>query len=126
MHENVFKNCPDANISGSIIWIPILEKDNLEAALPSVRALSDQRIQHFYDDHKTVGKIIADSVGWQGNVAWDICLFYRPNVKWEDTPPKPKFWMHQLKAEWATQSTYRTGEDLKNELTVSMEALFGN
>ena len=100
-----------------------MEKDNLDAALPSVKALSDKRIHHFYDGHKTVGKIIADSVGWQGNVAWDIYLFYLPNVKWTDTPPKPEFWMHQLKDEWATKSTYRTGSDLQMELSTSVEKL---
>ena len=117
---------PNADISGSIVWIPILEKDNLDAALPSVKALSDHRINHFYDTNKTVGKIIADSVGWNGNIAWDIYLFYLPRVKWADTPPTSVFWMHQLKDEWATKSTYRTGVDLGKELTASMDNLFGN
>jgi hypothetical protein len=57
------------------------------------------------------GKIIADSVGWNGNIAWDIYLFYLPHVKWADTPPNPVNWMHQIKDEWATKSTYRTGVD---------------
>ena len=103
-----------------------MEKDNLDAALPSVRALSDQRTHHFYDGHRAVGKIVADSVGWQGNVAWDIYLFYLPDVKWTVTLPRPEFWMHQLKDEWATKSTYRTGVDLKIELAASMDALFGS
>ena len=30
MHENVFKNFPDADISASIIWIPILDKDTFD------------------------------------------------------------------------------------------------
>jgi hypothetical protein len=119
-------NYPDADISGSIVWIPILEKDNLDAALPSVKTLGDHRINHFYDANKTAGKIIADSVGWNGNIAWDIYLFYLSSVKWADTPPKPASWMHQLKDEWATKSTYRTGVDLDNELATSMDNLFGS
>ena len=118
-------NYPNVDISGSIVWIPILEKDNLDAALPSVKAFGDHRINHFYDANKTVGKIIADSVGWNGNIAWDIYLFYLPSVKWADTPPIPANWMHQLKDEWATKSTYRTGVDLDKELTASMDNLFG-
>ena len=46
VHKNVFKGFPNADISGALVWIPILEKDNLNAALPSVKALNDQRIHH--------------------------------------------------------------------------------
>jgi hypothetical protein len=31
--------------------------------------------------------------------------------------------MHQLIDDWATKGKYRTGEDLKNELSISMEKL---
>jgi hypothetical protein len=70
-----------------------------------------------------VGKNITDSVGWTGNVAWDIYLFYRPFVIWTETPPKPIFWMHQLTDGWAKNDNYRTGNELKNELLISMEKL---
>lgn len=126
MHENVFEKYADADISASIVWIPILKEDTFDAAIPSVKFLSDSRIQHFYDNKKTTGKTIADSVGWDGNVAWDIYLFYRPFVEWTETPPKPLCWMHQLTDGWATKDKYRTGEDLKNELLISMEKLLTN
>ena len=29
-------------------------------------------------------------------VAWDIFLLYRAGVRWEEAPPAPDFWMHQL------------------------------
>ena len=123
MHENVFSKYPDADLSGSIVWIPMLEKDTLAAAVSPVKALSDERIRHFYDRHKAVGKTIAASVGWPGRVAWDIYLFYGPKLKWFETPPAPDFWMHQLSADWAKNDRYRTGEDLKNELSASMAKL---
>jgi hypothetical protein len=126
VHENVFEKYPDADISAAIIWIPMLEDDSLEAALPSVKFLSDKRIQHFYDPHKKVGKLIADSVGWAGNVAWDIYLFYRLFVEWKKTPPKPIYWMHQLTDDWAAKCKYRARNDLKNELLISMEKLLSN
>jgi hypothetical protein len=70
-----------------------------------------------------VGRVIANNVGWSENVAWDIYLFYLPTDKWTDTPPDPKYWMHQLKDDWATKETYRTGDDLKEALSASMEKL---
>ena len=126
MHENVFKQYPTADISGSIVWIPILENDSFDAAVPSVKALSDDRIQHYYDSHKTLGKTIAASVGWPGKVAWDIYLFYGPTVMWADSPPKPEYWMHQLSDDWAKNDHYRTGDDLKNELSASMAMLISS
>ncbi len=126
MHENVFEKYPDAEISASIVWIPILGKDSFDAAIPSVKFLNDSRIKHFYDNNKMVGKTIADSVGWAGKVAWDIYLFYKPFVEWTETPPKPRYWMHQLSDGWATKDKYQTGDDLKNELLISMEKMLSS
>jgi hypothetical protein len=85
--------------------------------------LNDNRLKHFYDCNQTVGKTIAASVGWYGKVAWDIYLFYGPTVKWTEAPPKPDCWMHQLTDGWAKNERYRTGDDLKNELSASLERL---
>ena len=126
VHENVFNKYPNAKISGSIVWIPILDKDNFEAAIPSVKAFNDDRVHHYYDSNQAVGRTIADSVGWQGNIAWDIYLFYPPTAIWAKTPPKPEYWMHQLKDDWSTKERYRTGDDLKNELSESMKKLLCN
>ncbi len=123
VHENVFEKFPAADVSASIIWIPILKEDTIDAAIPSVKFLSDRRIQHFYDNKKMIGKAIADSVGWTGRVAWDIYLFYEPFAEWKETPPKPICWMHQVSVGWATKNNYRTGEELNNELLNSMEKL---
>ena len=115
----MFKKYPDAELSGFIVWIPILDKDSYEAAVPSVNVLNDERIHHYYDQNQAVGRAIATSVGWVGNIAWDIYLLYDPFVEWKETAPGPRYWMHQLKDEWATKSTYRTGDDLRRELVIS-------
>jgi len=126
VHESVFSKYPQANVSGSIVWIPILEKDTVDAAVAPAKALNDDRIRHFYDRNQTVGKTIAASVGWKEHVAWDIYLFYAPTATWTEAPPRPDFWMHQLSDDWAKNDRYRTGDDLKNELFVSMKKLPSN
>lgn len=123
MNENVFNKFPEADLSAFIVWIPILEKDTLEAAIPSLKTLDDRRVSHFFDPTKSVGSAIANSVGWSDNIAWDIYLFYHPTANWDKTPPKPEYWMHQLKDDWSAKETYRTGDDLKNELSGSMRKL---
>jgi hypothetical protein len=70
-----------------------------------------------------VGKTIANSVGWAGNIAWDIYLFYEPDTEWTDQPPQPLCWMHQLSDAWAKNDRYKTGIDLKNELHASVKKL---
>ena len=100
-----------------------MDNDNIEEAIPSVNFLSDKRFKHLYDQHQKVGKAIANSVGWNGNVAWDIYLFYAPYSEWTVKPPSPSYWMHQLTDNWATKEKYRTGEDLKYELLVSIQKL---
>lgn len=123
VHENILEKYADADISASIVWIPILAKDTFAAAIPSATFLIDFRIQHFYDNERVVGKTIADSLGWAGHIAWDIYLFYKPFIEWTEKPPEPQFWMHQLTDGWAAKDKYRTGDALKNELFLSMQKL---
>ena len=101
----------------------MLPEDSLEAALPSIKFLNDNRIQHFYDPNQHSGKEIAVSVGWEGRIAWDIYLFYPPNIEWTDIPPEPFGWMHQVSDEWAKNDHYQTGCDLEHGLSASVKML---
>jgi len=123
VHETIITKFPDADIAASIVWIPILDNDSLEAALPTVKFLNDKRFLHFYDQDQIVGKELANSIGWDGHVAWDIYLFYEPQAGWDKIPPKPIYRMHQLTDRWADREHYRTGDDLVNELSVTMKRL---
>ena len=125
VHETIITKFPDADIAASIVWIPILDNDSIEAALPSVKYLSDKRFQHFYDQDQIVGKEIAKSIGWDGHVAWDIYLFYTPYAGWNNVPPAPKSWMHQLKDSWAHKAHFRMGDGLVNALLNTMTTFFG-
>ena len=125
VQEIIIGKFPDADIAASIVWIPILNKDSLEAALPSIKNLSDKRFQHFYDKDQIVGKEIAKSIGWDGHVAWDIYLFYAPYTEWNNVPPAPKRWMHQLKDSWAHKEHFHRGDDLIDELSNAVRALSG-
>ena len=103
----------------------MLAKDSIEAASPSVKYLNDNRFQHFYDQDQIVGKEIARSVGGDGHVAWDIYLFYAPHAGWNDGPPAPKTWAHQLKDSWAHKEHFRRGDDLVKALSDAITTLSG-
>jgi len=70
-----------------------------------------------------VGKEIANSIGWDGHVAWDIYLFYARYAAWNNGPPAPKNWVHQLKDSWADKEHFHTGDDLVKELLNTMTKL---
>ena len=82
---------------------------------------SDRRVRHFFDPHQKVGKTIAESLGWEGQIAQDIYLFYAPGQKWRDQPPSPDRYAHQLTNAWADRDHYRVAADLTDELRMSME-----
>ena len=125
IHDTIITKFPDADIAASIVWIPILNKDSIDTALPSVKYLSDKRFQHFYDHDQIAGKAVAESIGWDGHVAWDIYLLYAPHTGWNKVPPAPESWMHQLKNSWAHREHFRTGDGLVNALFKAMTTLLG-
>ncbi len=111
-------------MSVSIVWINILQGDSEMTARKSAIIFNDPRVLQFYDPHRLSGKAIAESLGWKGRVAWDIYLFYTAGGKWNETPPAPVDWMHQLTDTWADPDRLRTGNDLVRELAASMKTLF--
>jgi hypothetical protein len=101
----------------------MLPNDSIETATNAARPFTDSRVRHFYDPEKQVGKDIANSLQWEGRIAWDIYLFYSPEQKWTDLPPSPSLYSHQLTNEWADREHYRVGADLAESLRRSMREM---
>lgn len=101
----------------------MLPNDSLEAAISAAGPFTDSRVRHFFDPEKQVGKAVANSLKWEGRIAWDIYLYYAPGQKWTDQPPAPSYYAHQLTNTWADRDRYRVAADLTEELGVSMEKL---
>jgi hypothetical protein len=87
--------------------------------------VQDPRVCHFDDAEGQVGRAIARSLGAEeGNVAWDIYLFYERGRVWLEEPPIPSAWMHQLQgSRWADPSHLHSGEDLIRELDRTLRRL---
>lgn len=100
------------------------ETDTEGAALKAAHSIREPRVRHFYDAQKVVGRAIARSLGGDGQIAWDIYLFYETGVTWQQRPPEPVAWAHQLAAcDWADTAHRRCGEDLLKELRRVMDNL---
>jgi len=121
--KSIINSFPETNISIAIVWINKLATDSRKAAETAAGTFNDPRIYQFYDPQQRSGRAVADSLGWHGRVAWDIYLFYAVGSRWNQTPPAPVDWMHQLTDPWADADRLHTGDDLVRELAGSMNTL---
>jgi hypothetical protein len=85
---------------GFIIWIPMLETDNLEAARQRETEFSDLRVTQYWDQDRIFGQLLSQTLHLIDAIAWDVYLVYVPDHSWDtEPPPAPAFWMHQQNEE---------------------------
>jgi hypothetical protein len=107
-----------AGLAPAVVWLPMLAGDagaDVDPAAALVPGAPGARVTHFHDPERLVGEAIARSLGGDGQVAWDIYLFYGPGASWDgETPPTPHDWRHQLSTQcpWADPSRFSWGEQL--------------
>ena len=98
MHDEVLTQIDSKELSVLAVWMPVLKSDNAAAGKKAEPLLPDPRVTHYWDDDNSLGKLYGRSLtlprGRQ--LAWDIYFVYAPGVKWDDQPPPPTEWMHQL------------------------------
>jgi hypothetical protein len=99
VHE-IFEENETETPHGLIVWIPMLETDNLAAANERETKYSDPRVKQFWDQDRIFGQILSQTLHLKESIAWDVYLVYLPNHPWDsEFPPVPTFWMHQLNEE---------------------------
>ena len=72
-----------------VVWVPMLESDNLEAARLEASLYQDKRISHYWDDDGKLATEFGQKLGLDRK-AWDVYLLYDKKAK------TPSYWMHQL------------------------------
>lgn len=79
------------------VWFEMLSYDRRSAWDPKL--LADQRVMHFWDEKRIVGRWFGEHVGGRGggsrrhdllpglgDVAWDVYFLYGPDARWENAP----------------------------------------
>ena len=90
-----FRN--DGSFRAHIAWVPILPDDSEEAARSSAALVSDARASHYWDAEKALPPLFAPLLGLPEDwPAWEVYLAYPAGPTWQDEPPAPAFWHHQL------------------------------
>ena len=97
IQAQVLESISEPSLRVYVAWVPILPDVNEAAARESSKVVTDGRTSHFWDAEKALPPLFAPVLGLpQDWPAWDVYLAYPAGTTWEDEPPKPAFWHHQL------------------------------
>jgi hypothetical protein len=80
-----------------LVWSPQLgaQERHVASAAALVR---DPRATHYWDEAELVGRAYQSPLGLPA-AAWDVWMLFDRDATWQgDTPPKPAWWEHQLRA----------------------------
>jgi hypothetical protein len=77
----------------------MLPADQSMAAQEACSLVLDKRASHFWDAEGTLPRTFSRVLSLpSGCPAWDVYLAYPAGVTWEEEPPRPLHWQHQLGA----------------------------
>ena len=79
-----------------VIWDPIFGGDFNGAAKKLSKSFADKRVSYFKDPDSLAGKVWKRVLKLDNDIAWDVYFLYGANAGWDQEPPQPDFWMHQL------------------------------
>jgi hypothetical protein len=97
MQSAVLETIAEPSLRSYVVWVPILPDDSEATALASSALVPDGRATHFWDASRALPPLVAPVLGLpEGWPAWDVYLLYHRNARWDDAPPAPAYWEHQL------------------------------
>ncbi|HET9201493.1 MAG TPA: hypothetical protein VFO84_11045 [Dehalococcoidia bacterium] len=81
-----------------VVWLPMLDGDDEFAVREASGSyLLDPRVSHYWDEEGSLRWRYAESLNLpEDQPAWDIYMLFQQGATWQEEPPKPDFWMHQL------------------------------
>ena len=108
-----------------IVWVEMLPEDRGADVSALAKEMDDARVTWFHDPNRRASAAIAAALGGEGQLAWDVYLFYDEDSVWKDCPPAPGGWVHQLTDEWADSTRHRHGDALETELAAILKRIAG-
>ena len=101
MKKKVLDTIADPDLAVYAVWVTVLGRLSPQAlggaARSGAKRLADPRVVHTLDAEVWLGAAYGRGLGLPEHaVAWDVYLLFDRTVRWDDAPPPPKRWMHQL------------------------------
>ncbi len=82
-----------------VVWTAILRSDDRAAALRMQASMPDARVLHYWDADRSLGlayKELVELPASNNALAWDVYFAFEAGTKWQENPPVPGDWWHQL------------------------------
>jgi hypothetical protein len=97
VRQTIIDNPKTKALTTFVVWIPMLDGDELPGAAEASKRFSDLPIPQFWDGAQILGKEVGRSIGAPTRTAWDIYLFYSPGAEWTDQGlPAPEHVLAQV------------------------------
>ena len=97
MLEKVLHTIKSDKLTAYAVWEPILRTDDERSSRKATTLLPDARVHHYWVGSHEIGSQFQPAIGLTTEPAWDVYLVYRPGRRWDGAPPKPDYFMHQLR-----------------------------
>ena len=98
VRESILATLKTEKIKVYVVWTPVLREDERARVSEATQVIQDERSQHFWDEDKSLGlsfgKIV--TLPRKRTLAWDVYFVFDEKAVWNDQPPAPANWMHQL------------------------------
>jgi len=93
----VLEAIKDPSLRVYVAWVPVLPGDQSKTAQEACSLVPDERACHFWDAEGVLQRTFSCVLNLpSGCPAWDVYLAYPPGMRWEEEPPGPPYWQHQL------------------------------
>lgn len=91
MQKDILEKYPNANLRVYSVWFSMIGTDARSRWAWTGGILNDQRVLHYWDEGKQVGRWYAqhDPDNADVDVVWDAYYLYAPESEWNAQPPKP-------------------------------------
>ena len=99
MREQVLNAIDDDNLAIHVVWTPVLRSDERSSVDDARRIFAgDDRVTQYWDDEQSLGQTYGEIVDLPNgrSLAWDIYFVYEAGIEWDNAPPPPSDWQHQL------------------------------
>tara|TARA_R110002073_G_scaffold1088_1_gene8112 strand:+ start:16739 stop:17320 length:582 start_codon:yes stop_codon:yes gene_type:complete len=97
-----------------VVWLEVFARDDAQTCSDAMIRFAGTPTQGFLDDQRIAGRLLTRGRLPIG-VARHLFLWYEPGVEWNDRPPEPAGWGHQLRRHDPT--AFYSHEELEQQLT---------
>jgi hypothetical protein len=120
VHDEVLETVADTALVVYAVWEPIFRTDDEKASRRATTLLDDPRVKHYWAPTLDLGRAFQKPIDLTSEPAWDVYLVYPAGVTWENEPPRPRYFMHQLNGRLPDASILR-GDVLAQHVREAMD-----